>query len=118
MDPTYRCATPSGVSRSAPAVAAGPQGVPEEVRSVGIRAAVRQEPGARSAADVRGGAGVAGFAARLRRGLRALDARYPGWSQRVGGRLDIEVPALLVSAAAHALFLLVLATAGYAVHTE
>src|SRR5438045_624098 len=59
-----------------------------------------------------------GWGARLGRALRALDQRYPALSQWVGGRLDIEVPAILVSLAVHGVFLLVLATAGYAVHAE
>lgn len=48
--------------------------------------------------------------------LRRLDQRYPELSRWVGGRLDIEVPAILVSVAVHAGMLLVMATAGYAVH--
>jgi hypothetical protein len=56
--------------------------------------------------------------ARLRRSLRTLDERYPWLSQWVGGRLDIELPAIGMSVAVHALVLLVLATAGYAVHSE
>jgi Mg-chelatase subunit ChlD len=50
--------------------------------------------------------------------LRELDARHPALSEWVGGRLDIEVPAILASLGVHAALLLVLATVGYAVHTE
>jgi hypothetical protein len=56
--------------------------------------------------------------ARVRQGLRLLDQRYPELSQWVGGRLDIELPALAMSVVVHALVLLVLATAGYAVHPQ
>src|SRR5262249_22352987 len=54
----------------------------------------------------------------MRQALRTLDRRCPELSQWVGGRLDIEVPAIALSVGVHALVLLVLATAGYAVHTE
>jgi hypothetical protein len=59
-----------------------------------------------------------GLGARLRHLLCALDEDYPWLSHWLGGRLDIEVPAIAVSVAVHGLLLLVLATAGYAVHTE
>ncbi|MEA2630036.1 MAG: hypothetical protein QOE66_255 [Chloroflexota bacterium] len=54
----------------------------------------------------------------LREALRDLDGRFPELSHWMGGRLDIEVPAILVSVGVHGVLLLVLATAGYAVHTE
>jgi hypothetical protein len=81
---------------------------------VGIRAVVRGLLGAR--AD-RAGAGLdqaRGFRAALRR----LDQQYPELSRWVGGRLDIEVPALLVSMGVHLVLLGMLATVGYAVHQE
>ena len=92
-------------------------GVAEEVRSVGVRAAVRQELGSRSIPLERAEDAV-GLGARLRRAAVRLDENYPWLSHWVGGRLDIEVPAIAVSVGVHALVLLVLATAGYAVHTE
>jgi hypothetical protein len=87
---------------------------------VGIRAAVRQELGARTVppAAAATAAEDEGLGARLRRGLQALDRAYPELSRWLGGRLDIEVPALAVSVGIHGLLLLVLATAGYAVHAE
>jgi hypothetical protein len=60
----------------------------------------------------------AGLSAGLRRWLRALDERHPALSQWLGGRLDIEVPALAVSVVLHTAVLLILATAGYAVRAE
>ena len=85
---------------------------------MGIRAAVRRLLSARSGtADVADG-GAEGWGARLRRALRDLDERHPELSRWMGGRLDIEVPAIAASVAVHGLFLMVLATAGYAVHTE
>ena len=51
-------------------------------------------------------------------GCWRLDEELSRLSRWVGGRLDIEVPAIAVSVGVHAVFLLVLATAGYAVHTE
>jgi hypothetical protein len=80
---------------------------------VGIQAAVRQERGAGPVT-----AGGAEDAGGWRRWLRQLDARFPGWSHRAGGRLDIEVPAVMVSVAVHTVFLLILASAGYAVRAE
>jgi hypothetical protein len=69
--------------------------------AVGIRAAVR------GTLDD-GGGGLRGM-------LRRLDRRYPDLSRRLGGRLDIEVPAILASMGVHLVLLLALATAGYAV---
>jgi hypothetical protein len=78
---------------------------------------VRQELSSRSIpAD--GTEEGSGLGARLRRGLCALEEEYPWLSRWVGSRLDIEVPAIAVSVGVHALILLVLATAGYAVHGE
>jgi hypothetical protein len=50
----------------------------------------------------------------LRAMLRRLDEEYPNLSHWVGGRLDIEVPAILVSVGVHLALLLILA---FAVHT-
>jgi hypothetical protein len=50
--------------------------------------------------------------------LLSLDERYPRLSEWVGGRLDLEVPALLASLAAHVALLLCLGMVGYAVHRE
>src|SRR5947209_4630696 len=86
----------------------------EEVRSVGIRAAVRRVLSARSVAAGAPG-GPEGWAGRMRQALRQLDERFPELSHWMGGRLDIEVPAILVSMGVHGVLLLVLATAGYAV---
>jgi hypothetical protein len=55
---------------------------------------------------------------RARKALRDLDARHPRLSRWVGGRLDIEVPALLVSLAVHLAVLAVLGMVGYAVRHE
>jgi len=55
---------------------------------------------------------------RVRALLRSLDERFPILSNWVGGRLDIEVPALFVSLGAHALILLVLGMIGLAVQQE
>jgi hypothetical protein len=80
---------------------------------------VRPDLAARSAAaDARRDAAGQGTEARWRLWLRQLDDRFPALSRWAGGRLDIEVPALLMSVGVHAVVLLVLATAGYAVHTE
>ncbi len=75
---------------------------------VGIRAAVRQVLNQGSEESGRG----------WRETLRRLDRAYPDLSRWLGGRLDIEVPAIAVSVGVHGVLLLVLATAGYAVHTE
>jgi hypothetical protein len=86
---------------------------------VGIRAMARPDLTARAAAaDARRDAAGQGVEAGWRPWLRQLDDRFPALSRWVGGRLDIEVPALMVSVGVHAVVLLVLATAGYAVHTE
>lgn len=83
---------------------------------MGIRAVVRGLLGARAK---RAGAGTGLDQARgFRAALRRLDHQYPELSRWVGGRLDIEVPALLVSMGVHLALLGVLATAGYAVHQE
>ncbi|GAC1448691.1 MAG: VWA domain-containing protein [Isosphaeraceae bacterium] len=50
--------------------------------------------------------------------LGALDERYPRLSRWLGGRLDIEVPAVLASFGFHLALLLGLGTVGYAVHKE
>jgi uncharacterized protein YegL len=50
--------------------------------------------------------------------LRRLDEQYPRLSQWMGGRLDIEVPALAVSLGVHLVLLLSLGMVGYAVHKE
>ena len=118
MDSTYRPSRGRAweIAPSPPAVGF-PQDVPEEVRPVGIRAVVRGVLRARPVPDGDPG-DPPRRGASLRQGLKDLDARYPGLSRWVGGRLDIEVPAILVSVGVHAVLLLVLATAGYAVHTE
>src|SRR5207253_10641777 len=59
-----------------------------------------------------------GLMDRWREALLTLDDRYPRLSHWVGGRLDLEVPALLVSLAAHFTLLLCLGMVGYAVHRE
>ena len=93
---------------------------------MGIRAVVRRVLSTRSPSGESGvarpegdrdgeGAGAGeGFRAWLRR----LDAEHPHLSRWVGGRLDIEVPAIIASVVVHAVFLLALASAGYAVHVE
>jgi hypothetical protein len=50
--------------------------------------------------------------------LRGLEARFPWLATWSGGRLDIEVPAFIMSLAFHALLLMGLAFAGYQVHRE
>src|SRR3954453_19016920 len=116
MESTYRHReTSDAPARSGPAVEDWHEGV----NSVGIRAAVRRVLNARSGAEA--GAAVGGgegWGARLRRALRELDGRHPELSRWVGGRLDIEIPAIAVSLGVHGALLLTLATAGYAVHTE
>src|SRR4051812_44787312 len=118
MESTYRHRESSDTpARSEPAVEDWHEGV----NSVGIRAAVRRvlsaRPEAGAGADAAVGGGE-GWGARLRRALRELDGRHPELSRWVGGRLDIEIPAIAVSLGVHGALLLMLATAGYAVHTE
>jgi hypothetical protein len=50
--------------------------------------------------------------------LRGLEARFPGLSSWFGDRLDIELPAFLVSLLIHGLLLISLAFAGYTVHKD
>ena len=50
--------------------------------------------------------------------LRGLDERYPRVSQWLGGRLDIEVPAIAVSLGAHLALITSLGMVGYAVKHE
>src|SRR3954453_24029995 len=137
MESTYRHReTSDAPARSGPAVEDWHEGV----NSVGIRAAVRRvlsaRPEAGAVAAVGGGEGwgarmrrgprgldgghtrVGRWGARMRRALRELDGRHPELSRWVGGRLDIEIPAIAVSLGVHGALLLTLATAGYAVHTE
>ncbi len=84
---------------------------------MGIRAVVRGQLSARMdsvaepSVSEREESGLGGV-------LRRLDQRFPALSQWLGGRLDIELPAIAVSVAVHTVFLIVLATAGYAVHRE
>jgi hypothetical protein len=53
-----------------------------------------------------------------REALRQLDERYPKLSEWVGGRLDLELPAITVSIAAHLVMLAVLGVVTYRVHRE
>lgn len=55
---------------------------------------------------------------RLRDGLNRLDERFPAISEWVGGRLDIELPALAVSLVVHLAVLVVLGLIGLKVHSE
>jgi Mg-chelatase subunit ChlD len=55
---------------------------------------------------------------RVRETLRELDERYPRLSRWVGGRLDIEAPALAVSLAVHLTLGALLATFGFVVHQQ
>ena len=48
--------------------------------------------------------------------LRKLDTRAPWLGTLLGNRLDLEVPAYMVSLTVHALFLVLLALAGHRVH--
>ena len=48
--------------------------------------------------------------------VRGLEARFPWLSSWFGDRLDIELPAFLVSLTMHGLLLVGLAFAGYSVH--
>jgi hypothetical protein len=50
--------------------------------------------------------------------VRGLEARFPWLSSWFGDRLDIELPAFLVSLTIHGLLLISLAFAGYQVHRE
>ena len=50
--------------------------------------------------------------------VRGLEARLPWLSTWFGDRLEIELPAFLVSLAAHGVLLVSLAFAGYSVHHE
>jgi len=50
--------------------------------------------------------------------LRRLDERYPRLSRWMGGRLDIEVPALAVSLGVHLSLILALGVVGYKVQKE
>ena len=50
--------------------------------------------------------------------LHRLDEFFPRLSRWFGGRLDIELPAVVVSVAVHVVFLSCLGMVGYAVHQE
>jgi len=50
--------------------------------------------------------------------VRGLEARFPWLSTWLGGRLEIELPAFLISLTVHGLLLVGLAFAGYRVHQE
>ena len=50
--------------------------------------------------------------------FRDLEARFPWLSTWLGGRLEVELPAFLVSLTMHGLLLVCLAFAGYRVHQE
>ena len=50
--------------------------------------------------------------------LRGLEVRFPGLASWLGGRLDIELPALVMSLTMHGLLLAGLAFAGYRGHQE
>ena len=50
--------------------------------------------------------------------VRGLEERFPWLSSWLGGRLDIELPAFLMSLTMHGLVLLCLGLAGYRVHQE
>src|SRR5689334_1597676 len=94
------------------------------MRTVGIRAAVREQMTTRSRPkptppiEADAPAPVESEESGFRAFLRGLDRRYPQASRWLGGRLDIEVPAILVSVGVHALLLLVLGMAGLAVQHE
>ena len=49
---------------------------------------------------------------------RGLEARLPGFSSWFGDRLDVELPAFLVSLTIHGILLISLALVGYQVHKE
>ncbi len=50
--------------------------------------------------------------------LRGLDEKYPKLSEWLGGRLDIEIPAIAVSLGAHLALIMSLGMVGYVVHHE
>ena len=50
--------------------------------------------------------------------FRELETRFPWLSTWLGGRLEVELPAFLVSLTMHGLLLVALAFAGYRVHQE
>ena len=50
--------------------------------------------------------------------FRDLQARFPWLSTWLGGRLEVELPAFLVSLTMHGILLVCLAFAGYRVHQE
>ena len=50
--------------------------------------------------------------------VRGFEARFPWLSSWFGDRLDVELPAFLVSLTVHGLLLVSLAFAGYSVHKE
>ncbi len=50
--------------------------------------------------------------------VRGFEARFPWLSSWFGDRLDIELPAFLVSLTVHGLLLISLAFVGYSVHRE
>jgi hypothetical protein len=50
--------------------------------------------------------------------LRRIEERHPGLAEWLGGRLELEVPAIAVSVAVHTLLLVVLGLVGYKVHKE
>src|SRR5262245_45126996 len=50
--------------------------------------------------------------------LRGLEARFPRLATWLGGRLDIELPALVMSLTLHGVLLVGLALAGYRAHQE
>jgi len=54
----------------------------------------------------------------LRERLRRLEARWPGLSSQLGGRLDVQLPAFVVSLVVHGGALTALALVGYAAQTE
>ncbi len=49
---------------------------------------------------------------------RGFEARFPWLSSWFGDRLDVELPAFLVSLTVHGLLLVSLAFVGYSVHKE
>ena len=50
--------------------------------------------------------------------MRGLEARFPWLSTWLGGRLEVEVPAFMMSLTMHGLVLVCLALAGYRAHQE
>ena len=85
---------------------------------MGIRAVVRRVMSARSARQAEPETAVVAREPGWKAALRRLDEQYPNLSNWLGGRLDIEIPAILVSVGVHLGLLLSLATVGYAVHAE